>query len=86
MYPGSNIICFYKIGGQDSIIVFLGIFSSQPPGAKLYHNPFSPLVMAEYPIKVKLCEVTIMAIALAQEGGQTDTMTVKLQWHTCHTM
>ena len=42
--------------------------------------------MAQYPINVKLCEVTIIAIALAQEGGQTDTMAVKPQWHTCHTM
>jgi hypothetical protein len=42
--------------------------------------------MAQYPMKVKLCEVTILAIALAQEGGQPDTMVVKLQWHTCHTV
>jgi len=42
--------------------------------------------MALYPINVKLCEVTIMDIALTQEGGQTDTMAAKPQWHTCHTM
>jgi hypothetical protein len=42
--------------------------------------------MAQYPIKVKLCEVIIMVIVLAQEGGQTDTMAVRLQWHTCHTV
>jgi len=43
------------------------------------------LVMALYPINVKLCEVTIMDIALSQEGGQTDTMAVKPQWPTYHT-
>jgi len=42
--------------------------------------------MALYPINVKLCGVTIMDIALTQKGGQTDTMAVKPQWCTCHTM
>ena len=44
------------------------------------------LVMALYPINVKLGEVTIMDIALTQEGGQTDTKAIKPQWCTCHTM
>jgi len=31
---------FLQIGRQDSIFVFLRIFSSQPSGTKLYHKPF----------------------------------------------